>query len=96
MQPTFNKFVTYDLTPEESRVGASLNILQRAVIQNRRAQIALDIIALQVNLRNPQKFLTDKIFLEGQLSFADWQLEVASNLAEEDNQVSQAQTSSEG
>lgn len=89
MQPTFNKFVTYALTPEEAKVGASLNILQRAVIQNRRAQIALDIIALQVNLRNPQKFLTDKIFLEGQLAFADWQLEVASGLADDENSASQ-------
>jgi hypothetical protein len=73
MEPQFNKFVTFSLNPEEQTVGETFNPMQTAVIQNRRAQIALDIL----NLKAGKDFFKNKTFLDGQMAVMDWMIEVS-------------------
>lgn len=77
MEPNFNKFITFKLTPEEEAVGSKYHPLQTAVLQNRRAQIAADILNLQYDPLNPQQFGLNRALLDGQMAILDWQLEVS-------------------
>lgn len=91
MEPNFNKFITFNLTPEEEAVGSVFHPLQAAVLQNRRADIAQNILNLRFDPLNPQQFGLDRAMLEGQMSILDWQLEVSSQQAEKAETASQSQ-----
>lgn len=76
MESQFNKFVTYNLTPEEENIGSTYNVLQLAVLQNRRAEIALAILNLTFDPTHPEKFLQSEAELRGQMGILDWQFEI--------------------
>jgi hypothetical protein len=80
MEPQFNKFVTFVLSPEEQLVGESFHPIQIAVIQNQRAGIAQNILNLEVV--DQRKFDLDHAFLKGQMAFADWLIEISNKNAE--------------
>lgn len=81
MEMIFNVFASYKLSEEELAVGSSYNHLQLAVLQNRRAQLAQDLLALDFDPEHALKFTQDQAFLKGQLAFADWQIALANEIA---------------
>lgn len=65
---TSSSFISYNLTSQELLEGYNLNISNQQVIQNDMAQIAEQLIALDFDPTEPQKFVQNNAFLRGQLS----------------------------
>jgi hypothetical protein len=77
METQFNTFVSYNLTEEELKVGSTYNILQLAVLQNRRAELAQSLLNLVVKDGNVEEFKTAHAYLKGQMDIITWQLDIA-------------------
>lgn len=76
MDTIFNKFVTYALSPTEKNIGSTYNIYQLAMLQNRRAEIALALLNVKFDPEHPIAFAQEKAELQGQMGILDWQFEL--------------------
>lgn len=63
-----NSLTTYKLSRKEELSGQILNLDQKQVIQNERAQIAEQMLGLTIDLLNPADFAVQHAFLNGQFS----------------------------
>jgi len=60
-------FTAYELTAEESKLGATLTSLNVAVIQTLRSHIAADKLTTVFDVQNPQAYVQDEAYKRGQL-----------------------------
>lgn len=67
MKQVPTRFTAYELTAEESKLGATLTSLNVAVIQTMIANIASDKLMLVFDPLNPQAFIQDEAYKKGQL-----------------------------
>lgn len=72
-----SSFQTVDLSDQDTLQGQCLNELQKAVIQNTVVTIAEQILALEFDPNNPQKFVQDDAHLKGQMAALKYILETA-------------------
>jgi len=67
-------FTSWSLSEQEVLSGSVLSFPQKQVIQNQRAQIAEQILALTFDPLNPVQFAQDDAHLKGQLSALNYLL----------------------
>ena len=67
-QPKISQFSTYSFTEEELLQASILSPIQIQLIQSDMAQIAENILALEFDPENPQKFVQNDAHLKGQLA----------------------------
>lgn len=63
-----NSLTSYKLSRKEELSGQILNIDQKQVIQTERAQIAEQMLGLEIDLDHPADFALQHSFLKGQFS----------------------------
>ena len=66
--PTPNQFTSYDLSEQEQIQGSILSLEQERVLQNEKASVAEQLLALKFDTLNPGTFTQDHAFLSGQLA----------------------------
>lgn len=69
-----NSFTSYDFTDKEQLEGMLLTSLQKQVIQNERARIAEEKLALEFDPAEPNLFLQAEAYKRGQLELIAWLL----------------------
>jgi hypothetical protein len=67
MEPQFNKFVTFTISPEEELVAHQFHPLNMAHIQNCRAEVAEEILTLRFDPINPLTYGLTLAEKQGQL-----------------------------
>lgn len=72
-----NKFTSWTLTPEEEISGSILSPLQILVLQNKLSEVATQLLNLEYDPNNPQKFLQDEAFLTGQMQTIEWLIDLS-------------------
>jgi len=76
-----NTFTTYEFTDKEELQGQILTTLQKQNIQNQRARVAEEKLALDFDTSKPEVFTQQEAYKRGQLEVLTWLLE-ASDAAE--------------
>lgn len=82
-----NSFSTYQLTDEEALQGQILTTLQIQVLQNHRADIAEEKLALSFDANNHLQFAQAEASLKGQLEIIAWLLDSSEVATEQLNSL---------
>lgn len=69
---TSNPFQLVTLTASEEQGGSILNSVQKAVLQNRRVEIAVQKLNLPFTPSHPLEYTQQEAFLRGQLDLIQW------------------------
>lgn len=70
--PIPNTFTTYALSADELKAGQILTSLNVSVLQNQRAQIAEEKLALKFTPNDVQSYLQQEAYLSGQLDLINY------------------------
>lgn len=72
-----NSFTSYELTVKEQLLGSVLSSPQKLVIQNERAIVAEEKIALEYDPNNPGNYTQNEAYLRGKLDILSYLLELS-------------------
>lgn len=72
-----NSFTTYELTEEEELHGTILTTAQEQVLQNKRAMIAEEKLALEFDPERPKDFIQQDAYKKGQLDLITYLLDAS-------------------
>lgn len=75
MQASANPFQVVHLTTSEQLGGCILNQVQKAVLQNRRVEIAVQKLNTPYTPEHPLVYAQQEAFLRGQLDLIQWLLD---------------------
>ena len=78
-----SSFLTFTLTPAETKAGSTFTLDQKAVIQNLIGGIAEEKIALTFDPTNPQVFIQREAELMGQLGILKYLLSLESSIVDQ-------------
>lgn len=85
-----NKFTSYELTPEETRIGFTFSELNIAVLQNELALASEARLGLMYDPSKPMEFVQSEAYNKGKIELLSFLLETSKQFAIEDIQTAQA------
>lgn len=78
-----NDFSSWQLSPAEEESGQILTYEQKAVLQNKLAEIVRDKLNITLDVNNPVKFAQEEAYLKGQMDLVVWLLDTSQSVEHE-------------
>jgi hypothetical protein len=75
-----NVFSTYQLDEKELEAGQLLTVYQKMVIQNKISETAFQKLNVILDVEHPEKYPVDIAYLQGQIDFGNYLLELSDTL----------------